>query len=282
MGTTEDEIVGWHHQLNGYEFEQVPGVGDGQGSLAFCSPWGPKSRMQLNNWTELNLWSNNDLAKQLLISSRKSVLDNLLIDEIRVIKRISEEYYTVLIYNFFFFPLSYLILSKTLVVYRWGFWNWQVLISLLMVRFPLKLWSSILFPGLLSSPCSISPGCPCTDMSEGKIWNKVSTRLIGESLERQSLLLLWRTFSPATQDGRMLGLGCHRTFCHQFIPFHTKPWASGCPEMALTIEGAWCHHFIKPQPGTECLPLQKQTWTSIRRRAHFPIPVWSVCWKKNN
>ena len=39
---TEDEIVGWHHQLNGHEFEQAPGVGDGQGSLACCSPWGHK------------------------------------------------------------------------------------------------------------------------------------------------------------------------------------------------------------------------------------------------
>ena len=38
--TTEDEMIGWHHQLNGYEFEQAPGVGDGQGSLACCSPWG--------------------------------------------------------------------------------------------------------------------------------------------------------------------------------------------------------------------------------------------------
>ena len=34
MGTTEDEMVGWYHQLNGHEFEQAPGVGDGQGSLA--------------------------------------------------------------------------------------------------------------------------------------------------------------------------------------------------------------------------------------------------------
>ena len=39
---TEDEMVGWHHQLNGHEFEQAPGVGDGQGNLAFCSPWGCK------------------------------------------------------------------------------------------------------------------------------------------------------------------------------------------------------------------------------------------------
>ena len=41
-GTTEDEMVGCHHQLNGREFEQTPEVGDGQGSLVCCSPWGRK------------------------------------------------------------------------------------------------------------------------------------------------------------------------------------------------------------------------------------------------
>ena len=39
---TEDEMVGWHHRLNGHEFEQAWGIGDGQESLAFCSPWGHK------------------------------------------------------------------------------------------------------------------------------------------------------------------------------------------------------------------------------------------------
>ena len=39
---TEDEMVGWHHRVNGHEFEQASGVGDGQGSLACCSPWGCK------------------------------------------------------------------------------------------------------------------------------------------------------------------------------------------------------------------------------------------------
>ena len=39
---TEDEMVGWHHRLNGHEFEQDPGDGEGQGSLACCSPWGRK------------------------------------------------------------------------------------------------------------------------------------------------------------------------------------------------------------------------------------------------
>ena len=40
--TTEDEMVGWHHQLNGYEFEKTQGDNEGQGSLACCSPWGHK------------------------------------------------------------------------------------------------------------------------------------------------------------------------------------------------------------------------------------------------
>ena len=42
-GATEDETVGWHHWLNGHEFEQIPGDGKGQGSLACCSPWGHKA-----------------------------------------------------------------------------------------------------------------------------------------------------------------------------------------------------------------------------------------------
>ena len=39
---TKDEMVGWHHRLKGHEFELPPGVGDGQGGLACCSPWGRK------------------------------------------------------------------------------------------------------------------------------------------------------------------------------------------------------------------------------------------------
>ena len=57
-GMTEDELVGWHHRLNGHEFEQAPGVGDGQGSLACCSPWGHKEsdtteRLNSNNRDDL-------------------------------------------------------------------------------------------------------------------------------------------------------------------------------------------------------------------------------------
>ena len=52
LGKTEDEMVGWHHRLNGHEFEQARGDGEGQGSLACCSPWGHKESdmtEQLNN-----------------------------------------------------------------------------------------------------------------------------------------------------------------------------------------------------------------------------------------
>ena len=61
-GATEDEMVGWHHWLNGHEFEQAPGVGDGQESLACCSQWGRKVG---HDWvTELT-----DLPKVTLLES---------------------------------------------------------------------------------------------------------------------------------------------------------------------------------------------------------------------
>ena len=50
-GATEDELVGWHHQLNGHEFEQTRGVDDGQGSLACC---GPRGHKELDTTEQLN------------------------------------------------------------------------------------------------------------------------------------------------------------------------------------------------------------------------------------
>ena len=50
-GMTEDEMVGWHHQLDGPEFEQTPGDSEQQGSLVCCSPWGGKSQTWLSDWT---------------------------------------------------------------------------------------------------------------------------------------------------------------------------------------------------------------------------------------
>ena len=54
-GMTEDEMIGWHHRLNGHEFESTPGVGDGQGGLVCCSPCIPKESdpTEWLNWTEL-------------------------------------------------------------------------------------------------------------------------------------------------------------------------------------------------------------------------------------
>ena len=56
-GMTGDEMVGWHHWLDEYEFEQAPGVGDGQGSLACCSPWSHKEwdTTEQLKWTEQSL-----------------------------------------------------------------------------------------------------------------------------------------------------------------------------------------------------------------------------------
>ena len=56
-GMTEDKMVGCHHRLNRYEFEQAPGAGDGQGSLVCCSHWGPKQsdRTEWLNWLILQL-----------------------------------------------------------------------------------------------------------------------------------------------------------------------------------------------------------------------------------
>ena len=56
-GTTEDEMVGWHHRLNGHGFGWTPGVGDGQGGLACWGSWGHKESdtTERLNWTELNI-----------------------------------------------------------------------------------------------------------------------------------------------------------------------------------------------------------------------------------
>ena len=54
-GSTEDEMVGWHHRLNGREFEKILGVSDGQGGLVWCSPWGCKE-LDTTEWLNWNDW----------------------------------------------------------------------------------------------------------------------------------------------------------------------------------------------------------------------------------
>ena len=77
-GTTEDEMVGWHQRLEGHEFEQALGVGDGQGSLACCSPWGHKeldSTEQLNVASKWQSKSNKTLLIQAAHSHRRGRWD---------------------------------------------------------------------------------------------------------------------------------------------------------------------------------------------------------------
>ena len=55
-GMTEDEMAGWHHQLDGHEFEWTPGVGDGQGGLACCDSWCCKESDMTERWNWLTDW----------------------------------------------------------------------------------------------------------------------------------------------------------------------------------------------------------------------------------
>ena len=67
-GMTEDDMVGWHHWLNGCKSEWTPGVGDGQGGLACCNSWGRKESDMTErlNWTELKLHSSSAFFFKLL------------------------------------------------------------------------------------------------------------------------------------------------------------------------------------------------------------------------
>ena len=65
---TEDEKVEWHHQLNGHEFEQAPGYGEGQGRLVCCIPWG---RKELDTTEQLKNNSPAYLGKHISVSLNK-------------------------------------------------------------------------------------------------------------------------------------------------------------------------------------------------------------------
>ena len=71
---TEDEMIGWYDQLNGHEFEQALGVGEGQGSLVYCSPQGHKE-------SDMTEQLNNNKLNQLIIPSIKSALAISVIEE---------------------------------------------------------------------------------------------------------------------------------------------------------------------------------------------------------
>ena len=77
-GMTEDKTVGWHHWLDGHEFEQAAGVGDGQGSLVCCSPWVCKEWEMTERlyWTEL-YWPEVKPVLKLLCTHKLSKLNSL-------------------------------------------------------------------------------------------------------------------------------------------------------------------------------------------------------------
>ena len=68
-GTTEDEMAGWHHWLDGRESEWTPGVGDGQGGLACCDSWGRKE----SDTTERLIWSDSHEAQRISTNETKYI-----------------------------------------------------------------------------------------------------------------------------------------------------------------------------------------------------------------
>ena len=71
---TEDEMVGWHHQLNGYEFGQALGDGKGQGSLACCSPWGRKELDMTERLNNNKTLSTTEVDRELFNTKFRSLL----------------------------------------------------------------------------------------------------------------------------------------------------------------------------------------------------------------
>ena len=98
-GTAVDETVGWHHRVNGHEFEQASGVGDRQGSLAYCSPWGRKE----SDWvTELNwylIYKQNNTVLQCLFKKLR---------EEKIRPHIYVVFVLALFLSLFFFGVIYL------------------------------------------------------------------------------------------------------------------------------------------------------------------------------
>ena len=87
-GTMEDEMFGWHHRLNGHEFEPALGDGDGQGSLVCCSPWGCK---ELDVTEELN--NNNIYNKIMQFATTWIGPENILLSEVSQPK--NDKYYDI-------------------------------------------------------------------------------------------------------------------------------------------------------------------------------------------
>ena len=86
-GTTEDEMAGWHHGLDGHELEYTPGVGDGQGGLACWDSWGRKESdtTERLNWTELKSWKSRIDCGTRVAASLFSLIYLILANELQEI-----------------------------------------------------------------------------------------------------------------------------------------------------------------------------------------------------
>ena len=82
-GTTEYEMAGWHHRLDGREFAWTPGVGDGQGGLVCCNSWGRKESdtTERLNWTELN---NSEERGYFMVSGTAYRINNIIYSDIKI------------------------------------------------------------------------------------------------------------------------------------------------------------------------------------------------------
>ena len=99
-GMTEDEMVGWHHQLDGHEFAQVLGVGDGQGSLESCSPWGLKES-DMTEWTELKTWCSQN--KYIHTYMKRLSIAAMSLPQLKKKQSLIASYFNINILVFFFF-----------------------------------------------------------------------------------------------------------------------------------------------------------------------------------
>ena len=99
-------MAGWHHRLNGHEFEQAPGIGDGQGGLLCCRPWGCKesdSTEQLNNNKSVGKWKKKTLQKRAKIKTRCNIKEKM-----QMTKKLRKERFAL--------PVSMKIINKQSII----------------------------------------------------------------------------------------------------------------------------------------------------------------------
>ena len=144
-GMTEDEMVGWHHWFDEHEFEQAPGIGDGQRSLACCSPWGRKE-LDTTEWL-------NWLTERHRMSSKRTSTNHIHVhtNTADICANPGSVLIYLLIMGLIFVPLC--MLGKFWLYYRYfefylfGCWIFFYTYNIfhLCYRMPLSSWNSLIF-----------------------------------------------------------------------------------------------------------------------------------------